>query len=481
MRAVRVDRFGEPDVLVIDNIADPEPATGQVLVDVRMAGVVYGDVIVRSGRYPLPLPWIPGVEVSGKVVAAGPGAGESLLGKTVVAATAGQAGGYAERALAAAAYTFPVPDGLALDVAPAVFQAGAVARGLLSAMRLRADDTVLITAAAGRIGSLLVQSAKSAGATVIGAASREKLTAVTEFGADHAVDYSAAGWPDQVRELTAGRGATLVLDAVGGETAASALAAAADGAGRIGLYGFASGEWPVLDAQTIGRRGLTVSGPLGMIFRKSDAEQRDDAEQALAATARGELTPRIHARFPLERAADAHRELEARRSVGAIVITCHLASSAHGIEAVRPEKAKTQRSLSQPRHPADFSEPGLARRRGQVVDRPPEPRHGSAPHSRDTGSRRRHQKMTPQLRRGKIQFSVNLAYPLAERARPANSAETGQLNLRQRAPGRWGRHALMVRSMLRHGLGRAAREQRVSCPSSGRGLARCSGRSRSFP
>src|SRR5436853_351069 len=127
-------------------------------------------------------------------------------------------------ALATAAYTFPVPDGLALDVAVAVFQAGAVA-------------------------------------------------------------------------------------------------ATADGAGRIGLYGFASGQWPTLDAQAIATRGLTVSGPLGMLIRKPDAGQRNDAEQALAAAARGELTPRIHARFPLERAADAHRELEGRRSVGAIVLT----------------------------------------------------------------------------------------------------------------------------------------------------------------
>jgi NADPH2:quinone reductase len=321
MRAVTMNRFGEPEVLVIEDVADPEPAGNQVLVDVRMSGVIYGDVIVRSGRYPLPLPRIPGVEVGGTVVAVGADADASLLGKTVVAATAGQAGGYAERALAMAAYTFPVPDGLALDVALAVFQAGAVARGLLSAMRLGGDDTVLITAAAGRIGSLLVQLAKSAGATVIGAASGQKLTAVTEFGADHAIDYSAADWPDRVREVTAGRGADLVLDAVGGQTAAAALAATADGGGRIGLYGFASGTWPELDAQVIGRRGLTVSGPLGMVFRRSDTEQRDDAEQVLAAAARGELTPRIHARYPLDRAADAHRELEGRRSVGAIVLT----------------------------------------------------------------------------------------------------------------------------------------------------------------
>lgn len=321
MRAVRVDRFGGPDVLAIANVDDPEPAEGQVLVDVRMAGVAYGDVMVRSGRHPLPLPWTPGLEVAGQVLAAGPGAGESLLGKTVVAVTAGQAGGYAERAVATAAYTFPVPTGLALDVALAVFQAGALARGLLSAMRLQATDTVLITAAAGRIGSMLVQTAKSAGATVIGAAGPDKLGAVAEFGADHAVDYRAPGWPDQVRELTGGRGATLVLDAVGGQTAASAFAAIADGSGRIGLYGYASGAWPALDAQVIARRGLTVSGPLGMVIRKPDAQQREDAEQALAAAARGELAPRIHARFPLESAADAHRELEARRSVGTIVLS----------------------------------------------------------------------------------------------------------------------------------------------------------------
>ena len=321
MRAVRVDGFGEPDVLVLRDVDDPVPGAGQVLVHVRMAGVVYGDVIVRSGLYPLPLPWIPGIEVAGEVVALGPDADESLLGKTVVATTAGQAGGYAERAAVTAAYTFPVPDGLALDTALVVFQAGALARGLLSAMRLEASDTVLITAAAGRVGSLLVQWAKAAGATVIGAASRAKLDAVTGFGADRAIDYGAAGWAKEVRELTGGRGATLVLDAVGGEVAASAFAATADGVGRIGLYGYASGSWPALDIQAVARRGLTLCGPLGMVIRKSDAEQRDDAEQALAAAARGALRPRVHGRFPLDQAACAHRELEARRSVGAVVLT----------------------------------------------------------------------------------------------------------------------------------------------------------------
>jgi len=321
VRAIRVDEFGEPDVLVVGDADDPVPGAGQVLVDVRMAGVAYGDVIVRSGVYPLPLPWIPGIEVAGQVAAVGPDVDESLLGQTVVATTAGQAGGYAERAVATAAYTFPVPDGLALDTALVVFQAGALASGLLAAMRLEAGDSVLITAAAGRVGSLLVQRAKAAGATVIGAASRAKLDAVTGFGADHAVDYGAAGWAEEVRSLTGGGGATLVLDAVGGSVAAAAFAATADGVGRIGLYGYASGSWPALDIQAIARRGLTLCGPLGMVIRKSEAEQREDALQALAAAERGELRPRIHARFPLEQAAGAHRELAERRSVGAVVLT----------------------------------------------------------------------------------------------------------------------------------------------------------------
>jgi NADPH:quinone reductase len=321
VRAVRVDEFGEPDVLVVRDVDEPKPASGQVLVDVHMAGVMYGDVMVRSGTYPLPLPWIPGIEVAGRVVATGPDVDESLLGKTVVATTAGQSGGYAERAVVTALYTFPVPEGLALDTALTVFQAGALARGLLAAMRMEAGDSVLITAAAGRVGSLLVQWAKAAGATVIGAASRSKVAAVTEFGADHAVDYGAEGWADQVRELTGGRGVTVVLDAVGGSVAEACFAAAADGAGRIGLYGYASGAWPALDVPAVTRRGLTLCGPLGMVIRKSDAEQREDAEEALAAAARGELRPRIHARFPLKEAASAHAELQGRRSVGAIVLT----------------------------------------------------------------------------------------------------------------------------------------------------------------
>lgn len=320
MRVIGIRAFGPPEVLGVDEMPEPEPAAGQAVVAVEAASVIYGDVIVRSGRYPVPLPYVPGIEVGGEVVAVGPGTDRSPLGRRVVATTVGNSGGYAERALVPVAWTFPVPDEMPLATALAVFQAGAVASGMLAAMRVRDGETVLVTAAAGRIGSLLVQLAKAGGATVIGAAAAGKLAAVEDFGADHTVDYGAEDWPDRVRELSGG-GVDVVLDAVGGDVATEALRAAADGRGRFGLYGFASGAWLPLDAQVIAQRGLTVAGPLGIVFAKPDAEQRADAEHALAAAADGRLRPRIHATYPLDRAADAHAEIEKRRSVGAVLLT----------------------------------------------------------------------------------------------------------------------------------------------------------------
>jgi NADPH2:quinone reductase len=323
MRAVRVREFGPPEVLRIEEIEDPKPSVGEVLVAVEVAGVGYGDVIVRSGRYPFPKPYIPGLEVGGRVVAVGPDVDSSLTGKRVVATTAGMTGGYAELALADADSIYEVPEGLTLGPAVAVFQAGAVAVGLVSAIQVRPGDSVLITAAAGRIGSLLVQRAKAAGAATVIAAvgSPEKADVAAEFGADAVVDYTTPGWVAKVREVTAGRGADVTLDAIGGDVGGQALAATADGGGRFGLYGFTCGTWVELDAHEIGRRGLTVVGTLGIAFAKPAAEQRADAEEALRAACAGQLVPRIHASFPLDRAAGAHAVLEGRQSTGAILIT----------------------------------------------------------------------------------------------------------------------------------------------------------------
>ncbi|MEV4311725.1 zinc-binding dehydrogenase [Actinocrispum sp. NPDC049592] len=305
MRVVLVTEFGGPEVLKVATAAEPVPSDGQVLVAVERAAVLYGETIVRRGEHPFPLPYVPGMEIGGRVVAA---PGHELDGRLVVGTTTGLSGGYAEFALAEDVHL--VPDGMSLDHAVALFGAGGLAVGLLAAMDVGPDDTVLITAAAGRMGSLLVQLAKAAGARVIGAVgTQEKLDAVRAFGADVAVSYSDPDWAAPVE-------ATVVLDAIGGDVGPQALAAVATGVGRIGFYGYASGRWPDLDIGDIARRGLTVVGSLGKVLAKPAAERRADVQRALTAG----LTPRIHAVHPLERAADAHTDLEQRRNVGAVLL-----------------------------------------------------------------------------------------------------------------------------------------------------------------
>jgi NADPH:quinone reductase len=321
MRVVRVREFGPPQVMRTEETETPRPSAGQVVVAVEVAGVIYGETIVRSGRHPLPLPYEPGMEVGGRVVEVGPDTDPSLEGRLVVATTLGNAGGYADAALAEAGNVYPVPEGLPLEKAVPVFQAGAVSAGILSAMRVRAGETVLVTAAGGRIGSLLVQLARTAGARVIGAVGGPgKVAAAKASGADAAVDYSRPDWVAQVRAATDGRGADVVLDAIGGTVGEQALEAMADGGGRFGVYGFASGTWVPLDAGRLVRRGLSVIAPLAIAFAKPAAEQRADAERALDAAAAGELVPRVHAVYPLEQAPEAHADLEERRSIGAVLL-----------------------------------------------------------------------------------------------------------------------------------------------------------------
>jgi NADPH2:quinone reductase len=323
VKAIRVREFGPPDVLRAEELEDPVPSEGEVLVEVEVAGVGFGDVIVRSGRYPFPIPYVPGLEVGGTVVAVGPDVDPGVVGKRVAATTVGMTGGYAELALAQAGNVHEVAESLSLERAVAVFQAGAIAVGLVSAIQVRPGDTVLVTAAAGRIGSLLVQQAKAAGAaTVVGAVgSAEKALAAARSGADTVVNYRDAGWVAEVKKATGGRGADITLDAIGGDIGTQALEATANGGGRFGVYGFTSGTWVQLDAHQIGRRGITVVGALGITFAKPVEEQRADAAEALKAAHVGRLVPRVHGTFPLDRAADAHAALEGRSSVGAVLIT----------------------------------------------------------------------------------------------------------------------------------------------------------------
>ena len=318
MRAIVLHEFGPAENLRYEQVDDPEPAPGQLRIAVAAAGVHLIDTTIRSGvsagLFPLPeLPTVPGHEVAGVVDAIGPDTDEAWLGRRVVAHLGPASRGYAELAVREAEAVHALPDDVADDAAVAMIGTGRTTMAILEIAQLTAADVVLITAAAGGIGSLLVQAARAAGATVVGAAgSPEKVERVRALGADVAVDYSVPGWSEQVGEVT------VALDGVGGELGRQALEAIGVG-GRLVLFGYASGTVTQLSAGDLFGRGLTASAAIGPRILQRPGGMRDLEEKALAAAADGSLTPAVQ-RFPLAEAAAAHTALESRATHGKVVL-----------------------------------------------------------------------------------------------------------------------------------------------------------------
>jgi NADPH:quinone reductase-like Zn-dependent oxidoreductase len=313
MRAIWLREFGPPEVLVADDAPDPEPAAGELLVDVAFASITFVETQFRAGLpgpFAAELPVIPGNGVGGVVTAAGAGVDGGLLGARVVSSTGGS-GGYAQRAVVDAAGVVEVPDGLALDSATALLADGRTALLLLDAVDPQPGERVLVEAAAGGVGSLLVQLAAAAGARVAGVAGGERKRAlVEELGAELAVDYREPGWEERVRSGLGG-GVDMALDGVGGAVARAAFGLL-DPDGRMLSYGLASGTWSDVTAEEASARQVTL-----VRRERPGADQiRDATERALALAAAGELRPLIGQRFPLEQAADAHDAIESRASVG---------------------------------------------------------------------------------------------------------------------------------------------------------------------
>lgn len=304
-----MEEFGRPDVLRLREVPDPVPGPGEVLVEVAYAGITFVETQVRAGRGPgkrPPLPRVPGNGVGGRVVAGGPGVDPGLVGTTVVTTTGGT-GGYAELAVARAEDVLPVPEGLALPEAVALLADGRTAVLLHRQAAPQPGEWVLVEAAAGGVGSLLVQLATAAGARVIGAArGAGKAALVTSLGAEVAVDYAQPGWEREVVAATGGRGVDLVYDGVGGEVGAQGMAAVRPG-GRAHIYGMASGGW------TEPAPGVHVVPSGGA---PTPAEIRGLAAEALAAAASGRLRPVVGQTFPLAEAAQAHRAIEGRVTTG---------------------------------------------------------------------------------------------------------------------------------------------------------------------
>jgi NADPH2:quinone reductase len=301
MQAVWMTRYGDPSVLEVREILDPDPSTGEVLVRVAYASITFIETLIRAGRGPGPgpqPPYVPGNGVGGTVVAVGPDVDPGWIGRRVVTGTGGT-GGYAEFAVAGVTGLVGVPDGLDLDAATALLADGRTALGLVQAAAHRTGETALVLAAAGGVGSLLVQLVSPA----VGAAGGpDKVAAAAALGAATTVDYRTPGWTAGLPTID------IVFDGVGGAIGAEALRALRPG-GRFVQYGLAGGAPTTVDRDDITLIGFETLRAIGVRSTELTGE-------ALALAASGRLRPTIGGRYPLAAAADAHRAIEARETIG---------------------------------------------------------------------------------------------------------------------------------------------------------------------
>ncbi|WP_407686161.1 NADPH:quinone oxidoreductase family protein [Mycobacterium sp. HUMS_1102779] len=320
MRAVVCRSYGAPEDLVVDELADPAPGPGQVVVRVHAAAVNFPDVLLIAGRYQvkIPVPFVPGSELAGEVVAVGAGA-PFRPGQRVSATT--PTGAFAEQALLDAPSVTPIPDGADYASAAAF---GVTYRTAYHALRsiaeARQGDWVVVLGAAGGVGLAAVDLAVAMGARVLAAASSpDKLALCLQRGAAAVVDYATEDLKSRIRELT-GDGARVVLDPVGGPYAEPALRALARG-GTFVTLGYAAGTIPSIPLNLVLLKGITVRG---MEIRTFMADRPDDAARDMAELAQlfaaGTVRPYIGARFPLAETAAALRHVADRKAIGKVVI-----------------------------------------------------------------------------------------------------------------------------------------------------------------
>jgi NADPH:quinone reductase len=313
VRAVVIREFGPPEVLEPAEVAEVAAGPDEVVIDVEFANVTFVETQIRAGRPPHPsmrpaLPAILGNGVGGTV------ADPAGAGRPVVASLNGT-GGYAERAVSPASKLIDVPDGLALRDAVALVADGRTALALARQAGLRAGETVLVEAAGGGVGTLLVQIARQAGARVVALAGQPgKLALARDLGADLTVDYRHDGWEKQVRGM-AGQ-VDVVFDGVGGDIGLAAFGLLGAG-GRFCPFGMASGSFAPVTPELARDREVTVRAGTGA----SPEELTALARTALAEAAAGRLRPVIGQEFALAEAARAHAAIEARATVGKTLLT----------------------------------------------------------------------------------------------------------------------------------------------------------------
>ena len=322
MKAIRVEEFGDPGVLRFTEVERPEPGEGEVLIEVRSAGVNYADTMRRQNQYVVrqELPFTPGSEVAGVVSALGPGAEGVSEGDRVV--TLLGTNGYAEYVAAPARNLIPIPDGMGFDEAAAIPLQGMTAYHVIKTSgQLQDGESLLVHAAAGGVGYLAVQMAKLLGAgTVIATAStQEKLDLARSLGADVLINYTEEDWPQKVKEATGGKGADVIMEMVGGDFPQKNLSCL-NVFGRMVVFGAASGDRGSLVPAALMKKNHVVAGfYLPQIMRRPDLFG-PSMKELLGWIASGQVRLNIGGRYGLSDAQKAHEDLQGRRTTGKLVL-----------------------------------------------------------------------------------------------------------------------------------------------------------------
>jgi NADPH2:quinone reductase len=323
MKAIRAHEWCDPRGLVMDDIDRPELQPSQILVKVHSAALNFPDLLLIAGKYQVKpdLPFIPGLEVAGTVEAIGDGVSAFAVGDRIIAPLG--MGGFAEFAVAPASSVIPLPDSMSYDEGaafPLVYQTSYF--GIAYRGQLRPGETVLIHSAAGGVGLAALQIAKALGAGKIIATvgSNDKLDVVRENGADVALNYRTDDFVEVVKRETAGRGADVIYDPVGGEIGERNTKCVAF-EGRIVVIGFTSGKFSSFASNHILIKNYSVVGLHWGSYRKHNPTQIERAwKELFALYEAGKIKPVIGGRFPMEKVADAMEFLASRNAVGKVVL-----------------------------------------------------------------------------------------------------------------------------------------------------------------
>ncbi|MEW2044657.1 zinc-binding dehydrogenase [Streptomyces sp. NBC_00377] len=323
MRIVRHHEFGAPSVLRVEEAEKPSPGPGEVLIRAEAIGVNFAECQRRQGipvGGPATLPGSPGGDVAGTVEAVGEGVTGVRAGDRVVTGVGSD--GYAEYVVTRADWLFVIPEGIDAGQATSLpIPAQTAYHVIVTAGRLQPGESVLVTAAAGGIGHLLVQMARALGAGKVLAAvgSQAKLDFVASLGADFTVDYSQDGWEEKVRAATGGQGVDLVLETVGGDILTKSVNLTA-AFGRTVVYGTAGGDVPAIEVGDIFDNRAVMGFSMWGVMRHRPDDMARGARELLDMVASGAVRPVVHAELPLEEAAAAHGLMEARAQLGRVVL-----------------------------------------------------------------------------------------------------------------------------------------------------------------